>query len=59
MRNSKRKSISKKTAKYFNISEKRAFQMFPDIVSLIKINKIQKNLKLEENEIEWINTKLV
>tara|TARA_Y100000034_G_scaffold126499_1_gene177820 strand:+ start:524 stop:1693 length:1170 start_codon:yes stop_codon:yes gene_type:complete len=58
MRNSKRKSISKKIAFHFKISEKRAFQMFPDVVSLIKLNNIQKKLGLEENEIEWINTKL-
>jgi replication factor C large subunit len=47
MRNSKRKSISKKIAFHFKISEKRAFQMFPDVVSLIKLNNIQKKLGLE------------
>ena len=59
MRNAKRKSISIKLAKYFSVSEKRAFQIFPDITNLIKIPKIQESLELEDSEVDWIREKLL
>lgn len=59
MRMGKRKTISNKLANYFNVSEKRAFQIFPDVVKLIKIPEIQEKLELEETEVDWINEKLL
>jgi replication factor C large subunit len=59
MRIGKRKSISEKLASYFRVSNKRAFQMFPDVVNLIKVPEFQEKLELEEDEVDWINEKLL
>jgi replication factor C large subunit len=59
MRIGKRKSISDKLASYFRVSSKRAFQMFPDVVNLVKVPEIQETLGLEESEVDWINEKLL
>lgn len=59
MRIGKRKSISNKLASYFRISEKRAFQMFPDVVNLVKVPELQEELNLEESEVDWIKEKLL
>jgi len=58
MRIGKRKSISEKLASYFKVSKKRAFQMFPDVVNLIKIPEFQDKLELEEDEVDWIHEKV-
>ena len=58
MKNAKRKSISNKLADYYNISQKRAFQMFPDVVNLLKAPGPQEELALEEEEIDWIREKI-
>ena len=59
MRIGKRKSISEKLASYFRVSNIRAFQMFPDVVNLIKVPEFQDKLELEEDEIDWIHEKLL
>ncbi len=59
MKTAKRKSISNKLADYYNISQKRAFQMFPDIVQLLKSPGPQEELALEEEEVDWIREKLL
>jgi replication factor C large subunit len=60
MRNAKRKSISGKLAKYYNVSYKKAFKdIFPSIIPLIKNPNVQEKLGLEEDEINWINEKLL
>ncbi len=60
MRNAKRKSISEKLASYYNVSYKKAFRdIFPDIKLLIKHPSVQEELKLEEDEMIWIDEKLL
>jgi replication factor C large subunit len=51
-----KKSICEKYSHYVHISQKRAMNEFPIIKQIIKSNtNIQKELKLEENEIEYLN----
>jgi len=59
MKNVKRKSISEKLAEPLGLSKKRAFQIFPEIRFLIKSNKIQEKLNLDDEEISWIKNKLL
>ena len=55
-RTAKKKSIAKKYAKYVHVGLKRAMKEFPLIKQIIKSNQeIQTELKLEEEEIEYIN----
>jgi len=50
-----KKSICQKYAEYVHVSKKRAMSEFPVIKQIIKSNpQIQKELKLEEDEIEYL-----
>ncbi len=50
-----KKSICQKYAEYVHVSHKRAMSEFPIIKQIIKSNtEIQKELKLEEDEIEYV-----
>ncbi len=50
-----KKSICKKYAEYVHVSQKRAMYEFPVIKQIIKLNpEIQKELKLEEEEVEYL-----
>ncbi len=52
----KKKSIAQKYAKYVHVGEKRALKEFPIIKQIIKSNpRIQSELKLDEQEIEYLN----
>ncbi|MBR9702097.1 replication factor C large subunit [Candidatus Pacearchaeota archaeon] len=56
-RTAKKKSISKKYARYVHVGTKRAMNEFPVIKQIIKSNpSIQKELKLTEDEIEYIGS---
>jgi len=51
----KKKSIAKKYARYVHVGEKRALKEFP-LYKIILLNpKVQKDLKLSEEEIEYLN----
>ena len=50
----KKKSISKKYAKLVHVGEKRALSEFPIIKQILKNNSIRKELKLEEDEITYL-----
>jgi replication factor C large subunit len=56
-RTEKKKSIAKKYAKYSHVGEKRAMKEFPIIKTFLKNPDIQKELKLSEEEIEYLNKK--
>lgn len=52
----KKKTIAKKYANYVHIGEKRALSEFPVLRNIIKSNeKIQKELKLNEEELEYLS----
>ena len=51
----KRKSIANKYAKLVHINQKRALNEFPIIKNILKNPEIQKELKLSEEEIEYLN----
>ena len=51
----KKKSIVKKYSKYVHVGEKRALREFPTIKSFLMKPEIQKELKLSEEEIEYLN----
>lgn len=54
-RTAKKKSIAQKYAKYVHVGEKRAMKEFPIIKQIIKSNnKIQKELKLTHEEVEYL-----
>lgn len=54
-RTAKKKSIAQKYAHYVHVGEKRALNEYPIIKEIIKSNpKIQKELKLEPEEIEYL-----
>lgn len=53
-RNDKKKSIAEKYAAYTHTSRKRAMKDFSIIKQIIKNEKIQKELKLKEEEIEFL-----
>lgn len=50
----KKKSITKKYAKFVHVGEKRALNEFPIIKQILKNNSIRKELKLEEDEIAYL-----
>lgn len=54
-RTERKKSITKKYAEYVHVSEKKAIQEFPLIKKFLLNPKIQKELKLSDDEIEYIN----
>jgi replication factor C large subunit len=51
----KKKSIAKKYARYVHIGEKRAMREFPMFVSILRKPSVQKELKLSEDEIMYLN----
>ncbi|HEB47201.1 MAG TPA: hypothetical protein ENI22_01920 [Candidatus Pacearchaeota archaeon] len=51
----KKKSIAKKYSKYVHVGERRALKEFPTIKSFLMKPEIQKELKLSEEEIEYLN----
>jgi len=51
----KKKSIAKKYARYVHIGEKRALKEFPTIKSFLLKPEVQKELKLSEDEIGYLN----
>ena len=53
----KKKSIAKKYARYVHIGEKRALKEFPTIKAFLLKPDVQKELKLSEDEIEYLNKK--
>ena len=50
----KRKSIAKKYSKLVHIGEKRALHEFPMFLNILKKPSIQKELKLTEDEIDYL-----
>lgn len=55
-RTEKKKSIAKKYSRYVHVGEKRALREFPIIKNIIANNSgIQKELKLSEEEVEYLN----
>jgi len=54
----KKKSISKKYAKYVHVGEKRALKEFPTIKAFLTKPGVQKELKLTEDEIEYLKQKV-
>lgn len=55
-KNAKKKTIAQKYATYVHIGEKRAMHEFPIIKNIIKNPKVQKELKLNNEEIEYLNS---
>ena len=51
----KKKSIAKKYARYVHIGEKRALKEFPTIKQFLLNSRVQKELKLSEDEIGYLN----
>ena len=51
----KKKSITKKYARYVHIGEKRALKEFPTIKAFLLNSGVQKELKLSDDEIEYLN----
>lgn len=54
-RTEKKKSIAQKYAKYVHVGTKRAMNEFPIIQQFLKNSAIQRELKLTEDEIEYLN----
>ena len=52
----RKKSIAQKYANYVHIGEKRALAEFPMIKNIVQNPKVQKELKLNEDEIEYLNS---
>jgi len=52
----KKKTIARKYASYVHIGQKRALSEFPIIKQILKNNKIRKELKLEEDEIAYLES---
>ena len=50
----KKKSIAQKYAKYVHVGEKRALQEFPILKNILKNPEIHKEIKLNEEEIEYL-----
>ena len=60
MKNSKRKSISEKLSKHYRVSYKKAFRdIFPDVMLLLKDPDFQDKIEIEEDEMAWVNEKLL
>ncbi len=53
-KNIRKKSIAQKYAKYVHIGEKRALKEFPEVISILLNPKVQKELKLTEEEIGYL-----
>lgn len=53
-RTEKKKSIAQKYAHYVHVGEKRALQEFPVIKNILKNPEIRKELKLSDEEIEYL-----
>lgn len=53
-KNEKKKSIAKKYSRYVHIGHKRATNEFPMIKNFLKNPRVQKELRLSEDEIEYI-----
>ena len=53
----KKKSIEDKYAKYAHVGKKRALQEFPVLVEIFKKPEVQKELKLNEEEIAYLENK--
>jgi len=53
-RTAKKKSIAKKYAQYVHVGEKRAMNEFPLIKEILKNQTIRKELKLTEEEVEYL-----
>ena len=51
---SKKKSIAKKYAEYVHIGERRALKEFPEVKVILENPKVQKELKLTEEEVEYL-----
>ena len=51
----KKKLIAKKYARYVHIGEKRAMNEFPMFVSILRKPSVQKELRLSEDEIEYLD----
>ncbi|GAH29065.1 unnamed protein product, partial [marine sediment metagenome] len=51
----KKKSIAKKYARYVHIGEKRALKEFMTIKQFLIKPEVQKELKLSEEEVEYLN----
>ena len=56
-RTAKKKSITQKYAQYVHIGKKRAMQEFPIIKNILKNENIRKELKLDEKEIEYLESR--
>ena len=54
----KKKSISKKYAAHVHVGEKRALKEFPTIKAFLKKPEVQKELKLTEEEVEYLEQKI-
>ena len=54
-RTAKKKSIAQKYAQLVHVGQKRAMQEFPIIKNILKNEKIRKELKLNEEEVEYLN----
>ena len=50
----KKKSIAEKYAKYVHVGTKRAMNEFPMIREFLKNSEIQKELRLTEDEVEYL-----
>ncbi len=53
-KNAKKKSIAKKYAHYVHVGEKRALKEFPLIKQILKNQSIKQELRLEKEEIEYL-----
>ena len=51
----KKKSIANKYAKYVHVGQKRALKEFPTIRQILLNPKVQRELKLSEEEVEYLN----
>jgi hypothetical protein len=51
----KKKSIAKKYSRYVHVGEKRALKEFPTIKKFLAKPEIRKELKLSEEEVEYLN----
>ncbi len=51
----KKKSIAKKYARYVHVGEKRALREFPTIKQFLIKPEVQKELRLSEEEVEYLN----
>ena len=57
-RTAKKKSIAQKYAKYVHVGEKRAMREFPIIKQILKNQKIRQELKLSEEEVDYLDKEI-